>query len=145
MKMKKSYKGIYKPRYPRKYVGDVNRIVYRSLLERRFMVYCDMNPDIIQWASEEISIKYVSPLDGRLHRYFPDFIVETAKKKQYMIEVKPYRQCMPPKKKKRVSRVYLHEKLTFSKNQAKWKAARAWCKLHRMEFKIFTEKELGKK
>ena len=79
--MGKAYKGIYRPIYPNKYVGDPNRIVYRSLLERRFMVYCDRNDDIIYWASEEVPIKYYSPLDRKVHRYFPDFIVKTSKDK----------------------------------------------------------------
>ena len=55
--MAKSYKGLYRPTNPKKYVGDPNRIVYRSLLERRFMLYCDRTPEIIAWASEEIAIK----------------------------------------------------------------------------------------
>ena len=55
--MKKSYKGLYRPTHPNKYIGDVTRIVYRSLLERKFMLYCDRNPDITYWASEELSIR----------------------------------------------------------------------------------------
>ena len=60
--MKKSFKGIYKPINPKKYVGNPNNIIYRSLLERRFMVYCDNNPGIVQWASEELPIRYYNPL-----------------------------------------------------------------------------------
>jgi len=56
--MKKSFKGLYRPTNPKKYVGDPNRIVYRSLLERRMMVYLDNNPDIVYWASEEIAVRY---------------------------------------------------------------------------------------
>ena len=70
-----SYKGKYRPTNKRKYKGDVNSIVYRSLWERKFMVYLDTNPDITEWGSEEIVIPYVSPLDGKRHRYFPDFYV----------------------------------------------------------------------
>jgi hypothetical protein len=44
--MRASYKGIYKPTHPKKYIGDPNRIVYRSLLERRMMVYLDKNDAI---------------------------------------------------------------------------------------------------
>ena len=67
--MKKSFKGIYKPTNPKKYVGNPNNIIYRSLLERRFMVYCDNNPGIIQWASEELPIRYYNPIDKKWHRY----------------------------------------------------------------------------
>ena len=141
--MAKSYKGIYKPTYPKKYVGDPNRIVYRSLLERRFMLYCDRTEDIVNWASEEISIPYISPIDKKLHRYYPDFIVKTSKGKKLIIEIKPYRQTSQPKAPKRKTRAYLREQLEYIKNNAKWKAAKAFCEDKGFEFKILTEKELG--
>ena len=89
--MKKSYKGLYRPKNYKKYAGDPNSIVYRSLLERKFMVYCDTNPDIISWASEEFNIPYVSPVDNRVHRYYPDFLIEVKENnriKKYVIEIK---------------------------------------------------------
>jgi hypothetical protein len=63
--------------------------------------------------------------------------------KTYVIEVKPLRQTKPPKKKKRVTKSYIYECTTYAVNQAKWKAADEWCKDHKIEFKIITEKELG--
>jgi len=141
--MGKSYKGIYRPTNPKKYVGDPNRIVYRSLLERRFMLYCDRNEDIIAWASEEVPIKYYSPLDKRVHRYFPDFIVKTSTGKKYIIEIKPYKQCFQPKTPKKKTKAFMRESFEYIKNQAKWKAARAYCEDKGFEFKIMTEKELG--
>jgi len=141
--MAKSYKGIYKPTYPKKYVGDPNRIVYRSLLERRFMLYCDRTEDVVNWASEEISIPYISPIDKKLHRYYPDFIVKTSKGKKLIIEIKPYRQTSQPKAPKSKTRAYLREQLEYIKNNAKWKAAKAFCEDKGFEFKILTEKELG--
>ena len=71
-----SYKGKYYPSFPRKYKGDPTNIVYRSLWERKFMVYCDKNQNILEWASEEIAIPYRSPIDNRVHRYFPDFYMK---------------------------------------------------------------------
>ena len=141
--MAKSYKGIYRPSYPKKYVGDPNRIVYRSLLERRFMLYCDRTEDVINWASEEVSIPYISPIDKKLHRYYPDFIVKTSKGKKYIIEIKPYKQTSQPKAPKRKSKAYLREQLEYIKNTAKWKAAKAFSEDKGFEFKIMTEKELG--
>jgi len=141
--MAKSYKGIYRPSYPKKYVGDPNRIVYRSLLERRFMLYCDRTEDVVNWASEEISIPYISPIDKKLHRYYPDFIVKTSKGKKLIIEIKPYRQTSQPKAPKRKTKAYLREQLEYIKNNAKWKAAKAFCEDKGFEFKILTEKELG--
>ena len=140
--MKKSYKGLYRPKNYKKYAGDPNSIVYRSLLERKFMVYCDTNPDIISWASEELSVKYISPIDQKVHRYFPDFLVKTSKDKIYMIEIKPYRQCIPPKKPKRQTKHFLRAQLEYAKNKAKWKAAKELAEQKNIQFKILTEKDL---
>ena len=71
-----SYKGRYTPTKPQKYKGDSRNIVYRSLWERKFMVYCDTSSAVIEWGSEEIIIPYLSPKDGRFHRYFPDFYIK---------------------------------------------------------------------
>ena len=141
--MAKSYKGLYRPTNPKKYVGDPNRIVYRSLLERRFMLYCDRTPEIIAWASEEIAIKYYNPLDKRVHRYFPDFIVKTDKDKKYIIEIKPFKQTQKPKVPSKKTKSFMRESFEYIKNQAKWKAAKEYAKDKGFEFKIMTEKELG--
>ena len=141
--MKKSYKGIYKPEHPKKYVGDPNMIVYRSLLERRFMRYCDLNPDILHWASEELPIRYYNPLDKKFHRYFPDFVIKTIKDKKYMIEIKPSRQTVKHKKPKIKTKSYMRESFNYIKNKAKWSAAKAYCNKNNMQFKLITEKQLG--
>jgi|TARA_B100000902_G_scaffold300407_1_gene287987 hypothetical protein len=143
MVMKKSYKGLYRPKNPKKYAGDPNRIVYRSMLERKFMVYCDNNPKITYWASEELSVKYKSPIDQRIHRYFPDFLVKTIQDKIMMIEIKPFRQCKPPAKPKRKTKSYLRAQLEYAKNKAKWKAATQLAEQKNITFKILTEKDLG--
>ena len=143
--MRKSYKGIYRPTYPRKYVGNPNMIVYRSLLERRFMHYCDQNPDILVWASEELPVRYYNPLDKKFHRYFPDFIIKTTKNKKYMIEIKPSRQIIKPKTPKKKTKSYMRESYEYIKNKAKWQAAKAYCVNNNMEFKLITEKQLGLK
>ena len=122
-----SYKGKYYPSYPRKYKGDPTNIIYRSLWERKFMVYCDKNESILEWASEEISIPYRSPIDNRVHRYFPDFYMKVkergGKVKRYVIEVKPAKQTKPPVKPKRQPKGYIREAYEYAKNQAKWKMA----------------------
>ena len=142
-----AYKGKYSPSYPRKYKGDPTNIVYRSLWERKFMVYCDLNENILEWGSEEIVLPYRSPVDGRVHRYFPDFYIKvkesTGRIKKMIIEIKPKRQCSPPSKPKRQTKGYLREAYEYAKNQAKWEAASEWCKDRGYIFKVFTEKELG--
>jgi hypothetical protein len=141
--MRKSYKGLYRPTNPKKYVGNTKQIVYRSLLERRFMRYCDLNQDIEFWASEELPVRYYSPLDKKWHRYFPDFIVKTCNNEKFMIEIKPSRQAVKPKPPKKKTKTYMRESFEYIKNQAKWSAAREYCSDNGMKFKIITEKDLG--
>ena len=145
--MAESIKSIFKPSHPKKYKGDARNIICRSSWERRFCNWCDINESILEWGSEEFWIPYLSPIDNRTHRYFPDFIIKVKEStgviKTYVIEVKPKRQTKPPIKKKRVSKSYIYEMKTYSVNQAKWKAADEWCKDRKIEFKIITENELG--
>jgi hypothetical protein len=142
-----SYKGKYQPSYPKKYKGDPTNIIYRSLWERKFMVYCDNNQNILEWGSEEIVVPYRSPLDNRYHRYFPDFYIKvkesSGKIKKMIIEIKPQKQCVEPKVQKRKTKAYIYEVVEYAKNQAKWKAAEEWCLDRGYEFKVLTENELG--
>ena len=142
-----SYKGKYQPSYPKKYRGDHTNIVYRSLWERKFMVYCDKNENILEWGSEEVVVPYRSPIDHRYHRYFPDFYIKVkesnGKIKKMIIEIKPYKQCIEPKVQKRKTKGYIYEVVEYAKNQAKWNAAREWCLDRGYEFKVLTENELG--
>jgi hypothetical protein len=141
-----SYKGKYYPSYPKQYKGDPTNIIYRSLWERKFMVYCDRNERILEWGSEEIALPYRSPVDNKVHRYFPDFYIKYknihGKVVEKVVEIKPLKQCNPPTQKKK-TRKYMYEALEYAKNQAKWEAADDWCKDRGYEFKVFTEKELG--
>ena len=141
-----SYKGLFRPKNPNKYKGNATNIIYRSNWELRVMKWLDGNPAVIWWASEELPIPYVSPVDNRVHRYFPDFIVRTKRKdgseQTSIIEVKPYKQTMMPTQKRKTQR-YLTEVATYAVNQAKWKAADLFCKEHGWQFQLITEKELG--
>ena len=141
-----AYRGKYYPSYPRKYKGDPTNIIYRSLWERKFMVYCDKNTKILEWGSEEIALPYISPHDSRVHRYFPDFYIKvqenTGKIKRYLIEVKPLKQTTKPKKPKRQTKGYIREAFEYARNQAKWKAAREYSADRMWEYKVITEKEL---
>src|SRR5210317_1245582 len=87
-------KGYFKPRNPSKYNGDPTNIIYRSSWEKRCMIYFDKNTNVIKWSSEEMFVPYKSPIDGRYHRYFPDFIIKIKNKlgliETVMIEVKPF-------------------------------------------------------
>ena len=142
-----AYKGRYNPVNPKKYTGNPQNIIYRSLWERKFMVYCDTNDKVLEWGSEEIIIPYISPWDGKVHRYFPDFYIKVKQSdgnlKKFIIEVKPKKQTRPPKPVERKTKRWIKEVRTFGINEAKWKHATKWCKDNDMEFKILTEEELG--
>tara|TARA_B100000073_G_scaffold86419_1_gene67195 strand:+ start:8 stop:445 length:438 start_codon:yes stop_codon:yes gene_type:complete len=142
-----SYKGKFQPSYPKKYKGNTSNIIYRSLWERKFMMYCDLNENIIEWGSEEIALPYRSPLDNRVHRYFPDFYIKVKESngsiKRYLIEIKPKKQTVEPKVQKRKTKAYIYEVTEYAKNMAKWRAAEEFCKDRMWEFKVLTEDELG--
>lgn len=149
-----AYKGRFRPKNPEKYKGDPTRIIYRSLWEFKFFKRMDEHPDVIWWQSEEVIVPYISPIDNRRHRYFPDVIVHMkdaeGKVKTKMIEIKPLAQTRPPDprnknktKTGRISRRYINEVKTYGINEAKWKAARNYCADRGWEFIIMTEKELG--
>ena len=110
------------------------------------MVYCDNNPNILEWGSEEIIIPYKSPLDKKVHRYFPDFFIKyknsSGKIIREIIEVKPKRHLSPPKEPKRKTKRYLGEVNTYIINQAKFKAAEEFCKDRKLGFRILTEEHL---
>ena len=133
--------GKYIPRASRKYKGDPRNINYRSSWEYKFMLWCDQTPSVQEWGSEEIIIPYTSPVDGKHHRYYPDFYVKVNGKK-YIVEVKPTKQTKEPKRQKKVTKRYVTEVVTWSVNQAKWKAAKEFCRDYGMEFMLITEKEL---
>ena len=138
-----AYKGRYNPVNPKKYKGNPQNIIYRSLWERKFMVYCDTNDKVLEWGSEEIIIPYISPWDSKVHRYFPDFYIKVKQSsgnlKKFIIEVKPKKQTRPPKPVERKTKRWIKEVRTFGINEAKWKHATKWCKDNDMEFKILTE------
>ena len=142
-----AYSGKYQPSFPKKYKGDPTNIIYRSLWERKFMRYCDLNENILEWGSEEIIVPYRSPVDRRVHRYFPDFYIKIKESnntiKKYLIEIKPKKQTVPPKKPQRQTKGYLREAYEYAKNQSKWAAAREFCADRGWEFKVITEIELG--
>lgn len=129
--------------FPEKYAGDPTNIVMRSSWETMFANWCDKNPAIVKWSSEETIIPYRCPTDEKIHRYFVDFKITTKAGKTYLVEVKPMKQTQPPIYPGRRTQRYLTESMTFIKNQAKWRAATEYCKDRGWEFKIITEHELG--
>lgn len=143
----KTYKGFFRPKYPQKYKGDANNIIFRSLWERQVMKWLDENTNVIEWQSEEVAVPYISPIDNRYHRYFPDFIAKMKRPDDstitVMLEVKPAAQTKEPKTTKKKTQRYITEVATWGVNQAKWKYAKEYCADRGWEFRLITEKELG--
>ena len=108
----------------------------------------DIEPWVISWSSEEIVVPYISPVDGRWHRYFVDFVIKIKDKQgnlqTWMIEVKPKKQTKPPEIPKRKTKKYITKVMTWGVNEAKWKAAEDYCKDRAWKFVIFTEDQLPK-
>lgn len=139
---------IFKPENIEKFVGTSYPII-RSSYELKFCKWLDMNPNVLKWASEYFEIPYFDPTSNKMRRYFPDFYMQAIDKsgeaKNYIIEIKPYKETKNPKMAgKKKKETLLYERVVWEKNQAKWKAAVSWCELRNAEFKIITEKELFK-
>lgn len=141
-----AYSGKFHPNNPQKYKGDYTNIIYRSSWECRVMNWLDKNDNIIEWGSEEIVIPYKSPVDGKFHRYYPDFFVRVKQSdgiiRAMILEIKPMKQTKPPVKKKRVTKQYIQEVVTWGINEAKWKAANEFCADRGWAFKVLTEEDL---
>lgn len=143
-----AYSGKFSPKNVSKYLGDPTNIWWRSLWERRVMVHLDENANVIEWSNEEIIIPYLSPVDSKWHRYFPDFFAKIKNKENnvesFVIEVKPKKQSQPPKKPSKITKRYITEVMTWGVNEAKWKAADEYCKDRQWKFIVITEDNLFK-
>lgn len=140
-------KGYFKPKNTSKYKGNPTNIIFRSGWELKTFMKLDHDPDIIQWSSEEIIIPYISPLDNKTHRYYPDIFFQRKDGSKYLVEIKPEYQQVAPlvemTKKGKPTQQSLKQVMEFAKNQRKWQAARAWCKQRGIKFEIWGETALG--
>lgn len=139
----KWHQGYFKPLNPDKYVGDPSTIVYRSGWELNVMSRLDINPAVANWASEEIVVPYFDPTTKKNRRYFPDFLVKYTDGTVEMVEVKPAKEQVAPRKGKKSQRRFLSEAATYLMNQAKWKAAEEFCKAKGWKFRVVNEMDLG--
>jgi hypothetical protein len=140
--------GKFKPKNPQKYNGDPTNIIYRSSYELKMFQYCDLTENVISYQSEEFWVPYVSPIDNKTHRYFPDMKLKYKDKdgntRTLVVEIKPAKELkMPDTNPKRRTKSWAYSVKMWAINQAKWSAAKEWCADHNYEFRIFTEKELG--
>lgn len=136
-----AYSGRYKVKNPDKYKGNPTKVIFRSLWERQVFRWCDENPSVLRWSSEEIIVPYRCKTDRKRHRYFPDVYIKT-KNKEYLIEIKPKKETVPPRERSRKTKRYLNEVMTYIKNTSKWEAAEEYCADRGIIFQIWTEETL---
>lgn len=135
--------GYYICKNVEKYVGDPNNIIYRSGLELSMFKFSDLNPNILKWGSEIVTIPYLDQASGKQRTYYIDLYIEYIDKNgkllKSIVEIKPYSETLPPNNRGKNFDKRLSEYMT---NTSKWKAANAYAKMHDMEFKILTEKDI---
>jgi hypothetical protein len=137
--MSKFANGIYTIKNPQKYVGKRSPR-YRSGWEHAFMRFCDTNDNILQWASESITIPYQNPITGKNTIYVPDFLITYKDKNNQMraelIEIKPKKQSVIE------SKASARDRAAVAVNYAKWDAATKWCRRQGLTFRVVTEDDI---
>lgn len=137
--MSRFAQGIYRLTNPAKYAGN-RPPRYRSGWELAFMRFCDSNDNIVQWASESISIPYRHPLTGRNTIYVPDFFVQYRTKdnrtRAEVIEIKPKKQSIIE------SKATARDRAVIAVNYSKWDAATKWCRRQGLTFRVITEDDI---
>ncbi len=138
--MRNTARAQFKLKNPEKYLGKGNPI-YRSSWEMTFMMFCDNNPAIEQWASESIKIPYRDPLTGKNTIYVPDFLIvyvdKNMQKHAELIEIKPKNQALI----ENVGKNKLNQ-AQYIRNMAKWQAAQLYCKRIGLKFRVITEEDI---
>lgn len=136
-----AYSGRYKVKNISKYQGDPDKVTYRSSWEKACFVWCDQNPNVKKWSSEEVVVPYKWDVDKRMHRYFVDLKITFTNGKTILVEIKPQKETAPPKRPDK-SRRYIGEAMTYVKNMNKWEAADSYAKDRGWEFQVWTEETL---
>ena len=162
--------GYYKPTNPEKCLTQI--VIYRSGWEAKFCQWCDLNPNVVRWASEPIGIKYLNPISNmeycmknglnpndphnwKVCNYYTDFWIELQDSndptiiKRIFIEVKPFDQTQCPKPLSESAS--LKERKAFNKaaetylvHQQKWSDDKKYFNERGADFMVITEKSLQK-
>ncbi len=137
------YQGLYSPKNTKKYLGNTDNVIYRSRWELLVFRWCDLNPDVIEWVSEEITIPYICQTDNKQHTYYVDLYIKYKSGKRVLVEVKPEKQGIEPKPSKgKKTSTLLTEALVYQKNISKWTAARKYANINGMHFEVWGETAL---
>lgn len=150
MKYKNAHQGWYKLKNADKFIRPLDEsmgsskpgyALYKSSLERQLLVYCDLNPHVVKYSLEPFAVPYVKPTDGRVHRYYIDFLLVLSTGDKVLAEVKTSVETVPPVKTKNINK-YKNEMQTYAVNVAKWQAAKKFAENKGFKFLILTEKQL---
>ena len=136
-----AYSGKYKVKNLSKYRGDPDKVTYRSHWEKLCFMWCESNPNVRYWSSEETVIPYRWDVDKKLHRYFVDLKITFTNNKTILVGIKPEKETELPKNPNK-SRRYIGEAMTYVKNMNKWEAADDYAKDRGWEFQVWTENTL---
>jgi hypothetical protein len=140
--------GRYSVKKQEKYLGDPNNIIYRSSWELKMFNYCDFNPSVLKWNSEDVVVPYFWEGDNKMHRYYVDLYMEVQTNngiKKFLVEIKPKKDCevkAPTKMTEKAKQRYIENIMTVSKNKAKWAAATKFAIERGLQFVVITEDEL---
>src|SRR5277367_3349747 len=131
----------YMVQNPSRYAGDPGSVVARSKWELMYMNALDMSPMVRKWVSEpkNLGIAYISPLDKKVHQYWPDFLVQYIDGNVEILEIKPLKQSLAE------NATNTYDKLMLITNIAKWSAADRFAKSIGGRFRVITEKNLFRK
>jgi hypothetical protein len=124
-------KGKLKTRKPNFMEGTIisekmngKEVHYRSGYEREVYQYLEVLPEVVSYDTETIEIPYF--FEGKQHKYLPDLQIVFTDASIEVWEVKPASQT------------------TLPRNEAKWKAARDFCRIRGWKFNVMTEVGIGK-
>lgn len=148
--------GWYRMLNPEKFIKPIDELMksykdghvnYKSSLELKAIRYCDWNSNVNKWSLEPFAIQYLKPTTGKFHRYYIDLVIEFNNSEKFLVEVKPFSQTKAPTKPRKLTDKsklnYARNLETWLINQAKWTAAKEFCRVNGFKFIILTEKELN--
>lgn len=137
--MSKYTSGPFTPKNPTKYVGK-GTPHFRSSWELAVFRFCDLNPAVISWASEFVSVPYRNPLTKKISHYVPDlfmmYVDKNGKKHVEVIEIKPLAETVIEMAKGARGRA------TVAVNHAKWQACEIYCQKKGFKFRVITERDI---
>jgi len=132
--------------YMKSFNESSGMVEFKSSLEERSFIFCDLNPKIKSWSVEPFAIRYLKPTDNKIHRYYPDLLITFDSGHTFLVEIKSSSETKPPKSPKKHTlkseKNYKRAITTYAINSAKWKEASLFCKEKGIKFIFLTELQL---